>query len=199
MVDTAIIKNIEFCYDGIVRAIQRLGYTSEEDNLNFINTPNRCARALVKDFIWSKQNVEESISSLLEATFVSQNDEMIIQNNIPVVTLCPHHLIPVEMRVSIGYLPNNRVIGLSKLARIAKVIGKQPILQETYTTQLSDALTPLKSKGTGVYVIGKHGCMSFRGVDVPEARTITSCLTGSFKEFSATREEFLASCRNHQF
>ena len=179
-------------YKSILKGLSDLGYDIE--NENFKDTAARCARAIVNDFVLSRQEINEQFQSL-DVTFPSKHDEMIVQTAIPVISLCPHHLLPIEMSVTIGYIPNKEVLGLSKLARLAKLIGKQPILQEDYTEEIASRLEGmLGPRGIGVYVVGIHGCMRFRGVGVA-APTVTSKLTGNFKKQPATREEFLQIAR----
>lgn len=185
---------LDEAYKHIVKVINSLGY--DTNNENFSGTPDRCSRALLNDFVIDKRVVDKECKKLFKKTFPATYDEMVIQRNIPVVSLCPHHLIPVEMKVYIGYIPRREVLGLSKLTRLAKLLGKQPVLQEQYTKDLATLLdTNLNPLGVGIYVIGNHGCMRFRGTNVPDTDTVTSYLIGNFKLQQATREEFLRLCK----
>jgi len=182
-------------YAGIVECIGKLGY--DVNNQNFKQTPQRCARAF-GDFIYSISNINRNLKKYFNCKFKDTNDEMVVATNISVTSLCPHHLIPVELKVWLGYIPNGQVLGLSKLIRIAQMLGHQPILQESYATQLAEIIQEnLKPLGVGVYVKGKHGCMSFRGVRTINTEIITSKVIGNFKTQPATREEFLAQCRSN--
>ena len=181
-------------YQHILQGLARLGY--DIIDTNFLDTPNRCTRAFF-EFVKSKEEIELETKQLFKKSFYSENDEMIVETKIPVVSLCPHHLLPVEMRVYIGYIPEKTVIGLSKLPRLAKLLGKQPILQEDYTKQIAETIfSYLKPQGVGIFIKGKHGCMRFRGVNISDTETITSYVMGNFKSNPSTRQEFLELCRN---
>ncbi len=187
-------KTLNSAYTDIITIIGSLGY--DTNNENFLGTPDRCSRALLNDFVIEKSRIDKECKKLFKKVFPAEYDEMVIQRNIPVVSLCPHHLLPIEMKVYIGYIPKKKVIGLSKLARLAKLLGKQPILQEQYTKDVASWIDHyLDPLGVGIYVLGNHGCMRFRGVNVPDTDTVTSHLIGNFKQQQATREEFLRLCR----
>jgi GTP cyclohydrolase IA len=181
-------------YESLLVAISNLGFDTKHD-ANFDGTPDRCARAIL-EILSSKKKIEEEVKRHLKATFPSKADEMVVQTNIEVISVCPHHLLPVEMIVNLAYIPNGRVIGLSKLVRIARVIGRQPVLQEDYAQELASTLMGLNPKGVGVFVKGKHGCMRFRGVRTKDGHTVTTCVRGAFRDQQATREEFLELCRH---
>lgn len=188
-----IRRSIESAYTTIVYNIKLLGYDVLDGN--FKNTPERCARAF-DDFIYPKKNIEQNLRKFFKAKFKDNTDEMIIATDISVVILCPHHLLPAKLKVWLAYIPNGEVLGLSKLIRIAQMLGHQPILQEAYATQLAETVrNNLTPKGVGVYIKGEHGCMSFRGVRTTESRIITTKLLGAFKDQPATRSEFLSQCR----
>jgi GTP cyclohydrolase IA len=197
MANMEVVTNqslLEQGYQQIVEEIGNLGYNIRDDN--FRDTSARCAKAVL-EVVWSKESINIVCKEILSKSFAQDFDEMIVETNIPVVSLCPHHLLPVEMKVSIGYVARGRVLGLSKLARLAKVLGKQPILQEEYTRQVGQTIKyELDPQGVGVFVVGKHGCMRFRGVNVPESDTITSYMVGNFRENAATKQEFLHFCRD---
>lgn len=184
-------KRITEAYQDIINCIGELGYPVND--ANFKDTANRCYKALIQ-FVFPKTVIENEIDRFLEKTFPSTIDEMIIETNIKVVCLCPHHLLPAEMIVSLAYIPDKNVLGLSKLARIAQMLGNQPILQEDYTEQLANVMNKLKPLGVGVYVRGKHGCMRFRGIRADSTEVITTKLIGNFKNISSTRQEFLSLC-----
>jgi len=189
-----IQSNFERAYQQLVDSINLLGYNVTKDK-NFDGTADRCTRAFL-EVVAPKEDIEKEVKKHLSATFPAKYDEMIVQTDIEVISLCPHHLIPVEMNVHLAYIPRHKVLGLSKLVRIARVIGRQPILQEDYTQQLAEAMQRLNPLGVAVFVKGKHGCMRFRGVKTKNGHTITSCMVGAFKKHQATREEFLELCRH---
>jgi GTP cyclohydrolase I len=119
-------------------------------------------------------------------------DEMVIQTNIPFYSICEHHLVPFFGHGAIAYLPSEKIVGLSKLARTLVHFSRQLQNQERITTQVAEFLEDrLKPKGVGVVLTGRHLCMEMRGVEKPGTQTTTSCLKGNFKSNPATRNEFL--------
>lgn len=125
------------------------------------------------------------------ATFPEQHDSMVILRGHVVHGVCPHHLVPVEMRVYVGYIPHKEVLGLSKLARVAEQPLTGPIMQETYTDAVVDLLQhATDAKGAGVVVVGRHGCMRHRGVR-SDADVVSSAMRGLFMTNHPTRDEFL--------
>jgi GTP cyclohydrolase I len=160
----------------------------------FKDTPRRLAR-MYAEFCWSPEEIKEELDKQFK-TFENGFNEMLVTGPIIVWVLCPHHLLPVELKVTIGYIPNGRVLGLSKFARIAVTMGRRPIMQEQYCTELLEVLeTNLKPKGTAIYVVGRHGCMVSRGIK-QDAPVTSSVISGEFEK-SATRQEFYAIARGH--
>jgi GTP cyclohydrolase IA len=120
-------------------------------------------------------------------------DELILVRDIPFQSLCAHHLLPFHGAAHIAYLPGERIIGLSKLGRVIDLFARDLQLQERLTTQVADWLEKqLKPRGVGVIVQAEHLCMSLRGVQKPEALTVTSALRGTVKDDPRTRQEFLS-------
>jgi GTP cyclohydrolase I len=150
---------------------------------------------LVDEMCWSRKDVFDDIEKSLQAVFPDSYNEMLICKDINVWTLCPHHLLPCNFKVYIGYIPTGNVLGLSKFARVAVTLGKMPIMQEQYTRELADILwNKLTPNGLGVYVIGKHGCMGCRGIN-QEISIVTSTLKGAFLDDLKTRGEFYSVCK----
>jgi len=119
-------------------------------------------------------------------------DELIVAGSIPFHSLCMHHLLPFHGVAHVGYLPGERIIGLSKLARVAELFARDLQVQERLTKQIADWLHErLEPRGVGVVLEAEHMCMSMRGVQKPGARTLTSALHGLVREDSRTRQEFL--------
>lgn len=117
---------------------------------------------------------------------------MVISKHNTCFGVCPHHLLPVIYRISLAYIPTDKVLGLSKLSRLARLIARGPRLQEDLTHELADILfKDLNSHGSAVYIEGLHMCMAARGVQAHEARLVTSGVRGVFLEQEATREEFI--------
>lgn len=124
---------------------------------------------------------------------------MVVVRDIEIYSVCEHHLLPFFGRVHIAYVPDGRILGLSKLARIADVFARRLQVQERLTDQIADAIwTTLKPRGVGVLMEATHLCMRMRGVEKQNSLTLTSALRGTFSDCASTRDEFLrlASHRN---
>lgn len=157
-----------------------------EDDPDMNETPKRIAKMYEYFFR------EEDPSSHFKKKFPTDNDEMIIVRDLRAVSLCPHHLLPIEYRIHIGYIPNGEALGLSKFSRIARAVASVPILQENLTTKLVDLFDQnLKNNGVMVVVQGVHGCMKYRGVFESTSETITSAIKGFFATNEKTKKEFL--------
>jgi GTP cyclohydrolase I len=179
-------------YDGVVEHLGAIGYDISDEN--FDETSARAAKAMA-ELIWPKDKILAEIGSLMSRVFPAEYNSIVVQPNVHVPCMCPHHLLPVIMRVTLAYIPKPKgpKIGLSKLARIAKVYGKQPIMQEEYTSGLLQIMSDgLDSVGAAVYVKGYHTCMALRGVNAYDSPTITNALHGAFFTNPATRSEFFS-------
>jgi len=168
--------------------LETLDYDLTDRNLR--DTPTRVAK------LWLKELGKQSPTRKLFRVFPEEHSQMICCIGHLTWTRCPHHLERVRLIVSIGYVPNGYVIGLSKLARIADFYARGLVLQETYTDTLAEGLlVALKAKGVGVRVLGRHLCMRARG---PKTSSVvaTTALRGSFLDDPTTREEFLACVTN---
>ena len=155
-----------------------------------IEAPKRVAEAY-KEFFAGYENDPEEI---LEKTFeeVEGYDEMVLVRDIRVESHCEHHMLPIIGIAHVAYIPTNRVVGISKLARIVDVYGKRLQTQETMTAQIANAIQKvLKPKGVAVVIDAYHQCMSTRGVHKTESSTVTSCMKGAFNDNVPTRNEFL--------
>ncbi len=153
-------------------------------------TPERAARAL--EFLTQgyRQSLEEIING---AIFDSDASEIILVKDIELYSLCEHHLLPFIGRAHVAYIPNGKVIGLSKVARIVDVFARRLQIQENLTTQIAEALMDaLAPSGVAVVVEAKHLCMMMRGVEKQNSVMKTSCLLGTFKDDARTRSEFLS-------
>ena len=176
-------------YDKILEGLAKLGYDTRD--ANFADTAKRAAKAL-HELIHDKKRVEPRIAELLSKTFPAKYTEMVISKHNTAFGMCPHHLLPVIYRISLAYIPVEKVLGLSKLSRLARVMARGPRLQEDLTHELADILhEQLQSQGSAVYIEGLHMCMAARGVGAHEARLVTSGVRGVFLEQAATREEFI--------
>ena len=156
-----------------------------------VETPKRVAKAYEQFFEGYDLDPEEILRKTFEE--VEGYDEMVIVKDIRLESHCEHHIVPILGKAHIGYIPNNRVVGISKLARIVDVFGKRLQTQETMTSQIANVIQKvLDPKGVAVVIDASHQCMTTRGVHKPEASTVTSAMKGIFKENAVTRNEFLS-------
>lgn len=175
-------------YDKILEGIGLLGF--DVNDANFADTAKRAAKGL-HELIHDQKQVRADVDALLAKTFPAKYTEMVISKHNTCFGMCPHHLLPVIYRISMAYIPTEKVLGLSKLSRLARLIARAPRLQEDLTHELADILHEnLASQGSAVYIEGLHMCMAARGVGAHEARLVTSGVRGVFLEL-ATREEFI--------
>lgn len=176
-------------YTKILEGIGRLGF--DITDANFADTAARAAKGL-HELIHDQRQVKTEVEALLAKTFPAKYTEMVISKHNTAFGVCPHHLLPVIYRISCAYIPTEKVLGLSKLSRLARLIARGPRLQEDLTHELADILhLQLQSQGSAVYIEGLHMCMAARGVGAHEARLVTSGVRGVFLEQLATREEFI--------
>jgi GTP cyclohydrolase IA len=168
--------------------LQSIGEDVNREGLQ--RTPDRAARAL--EFLTQgyRQNLDEIVNG---AVFESSASEIILVKDIELYSLCEHHLLPFIGRAHVAYLPNGKVIGLSKVARIVDVFARRLQIQENLTTQIAESLMNcLEPSGVAVVVEAKHLCMMMRGVEKQNSVMKTSCLLGTFKDDARTRSEFLS-------
>jgi GTP cyclohydrolase I len=157
-----------------------------------LDTPARVARAYEQWFGGYGEDPEQ----LLQRTFkeVAGYDEMVLLRDIRFVSHCEHHMAPIVGRAHIGYLPRNRVVGISKLARLVAVYAKRLQIQERITAEVANTLERvLEPQGVAVVIVGTHGCMTSRGVNQREATMVTSRMLGVFRDRPETRQEFLSA------
>ncbi|PWB41833.1 MAG: GTP cyclohydrolase I FolE [Dehalococcoidia bacterium] len=129
----------------------------------------------------------------LRVGFEVAHDEMVILRNIPFYSMCEHHFLPFHGEAHVGYIPDGRVVGVSKLARVVEGYARRPQIQEQLTSQIAEAIMEvLKPDGVGVVIEAEHLCMTMRGVRKPGARMITSAMRGDFRASHVTRAEFLS-------
>jgi GTP cyclohydrolase I len=181
---------IEEGFQKIIEAVGLMGYPVNTDD-NFTETTARASRAML-ELLRPCAEIQEEIDQMLARTFTARYDEMVISKHNICFGMCPHHLLPVIYRVSVAYLPGQRVLGISKLSRLVQLLARRPVLQEDLTHELAEILhTRLETRGSAAYVEGLHLCMASRGIEAHEARVVTSAVRGVFRDIPATRQEFL--------
>jgi GTP cyclohydrolase IA len=166
-----------------------IGEDPDRDGLQ--RTPRRVAEMYAEVF----SGLHEDPSRHLVTTFEANHDEMVMVRDIPLFSLCEHHLVPFHGKAHVAYIPgtDGRITGLSKLARLVEGFAKRPQVQERLTTQVADALVEaLQPSGAFVMIEAEHLCMSMRGVRKPGSLTVTSAVRGLFKDNVATRAEVMA-------
>lgn len=159
-----------------------------------LETPRRVAKAYRELF----SGYDESPRDYLEKTFeqVGGYDELIVLRDIRVVSFCEHHMLPFVGKAHVGYLPTNRVVGISKLSRVVNAFARRLQIQEKLTAEIADAIQDiLEPRGVGVMIESEHQCMSMRGVNTPGSNLVTSRLMGVVRDDPRTREEFLRLAR----
>jgi GTP cyclohydrolase IA len=171
----------------------QLGEDPERGGL--LRTPERVEKAMK----WLTRGYEMSVEEVVgRAIFDEDHHNMVIVKDIEMYSLCEHHLLPFFGKVHVAYIPNGRIVGLSKLPRVVEVFARRLQVQERMTEQIAAALmSVLQPQGVGVVIEAAHLCMMMRGVEKQNSKTITSAMKGVFLEDLRTREEFLRLCVVH--
>jgi GTP cyclohydrolase I len=178
----------------IDRMLRELGEDPGRDGL--ARTPSRVARSLRYLTSGYRQDLDKILNGAL---FPVAYDEMVIVKDIEVFSLCEHHLLPFFGRCHVAYIPNQKVIGLSKIPRVVDVFAKRLQIQERLTVQIAEALMErIKPQGVGVIIEAKHLCMIMRGVEKQNSVAVTSHMMGVFRDCELTRAEFLRLVRERQ-
>jgi GTP cyclohydrolase I len=179
--------------EGLVRELlHELGEDPQREGL--AKTPHRVAEAMAFLTSGYRTDPERVINN---AIFTQETNSMVIVKNIEVYSLCEHHMLPFYGRCHIGYIPNGRVFGVSKLARLVDMYARRLQLQERLTEQISRiVMDSIDARGVGVMIEARHLCMMMRGVEKQNSVMVTSSVVGAFRESQATREEFLALIGN---
>ena len=167
--------------------IVRIGEDPEREGL--IRTPDRVRRSW--EFL-SRGYKEDPDAMLQKALFTVSYDEMVIVKDIEMFSLCEHHMLPFFGKVHVAYIPNGKIVGLSKLPRVVEVFARRLQVQERLTEEIANAIDDvLQPRGVGVVIEAVHLCMMMRGVEKQNSRTITSSMRGTFRDDAKTRDEFL--------
>jgi GTP cyclohydrolase I len=170
----------------VVRLLEWIGEDPSREGLR--DTPKR----VVKAFREMTAGLHQQPAEVLGTVFNETSDQMVVVRGIRFSSMCEHHLLPFTGTAAVGYVPDGRVIGLSKIPRLVELFGKRPQVQERMTNQIANALMDhLRPLGVGVIVKAHHSCMGCRGVRQPDAEMVTSCLLGCMKDDPMARSELL--------
>jgi GTP cyclohydrolase I len=190
-VETSTLTSASF-EDLARELIVRLGEDPTREGLT--RTPERMRRAyeyLVKGYR------EDAEAMLKEALFTVTYDEMVIVKDVEMFSLCEHHMLPFFGKVHVAYIPNGKVIGLSKIPRLIDIFARRLQIQERLTTQIAETIqNAIQPQGVGVVIEARHLCMMMRGVEKQHSAAVTSSMLGSFRHEEETRTEFLSLIRN---
>ncbi len=169
-----------------------IGSESWKTDENFKDTPKRVVK-MYRECLHGYENFDEKLKMITKSVFPSNNKEMVVVSDMTEYTFCPHHLQPVFLSVAVGYIPNNLVLGISKIPRLVRLLSSRLVLQEDLTDEVSDFLMKsLKPKGVITLVEGRHCCMTVRGVK-SSGHVTTSSVRGIFeKNKDAVKEEFFS-------
>ena len=176
--------------EGVRMILEGIGEDINREGLR--ETPDRIARMYEEIFAGMDMDCEE----ILSKTFTVDNDEMVIVKDIVFYSTCEHHFMPFYGKAHVAYIPDGKVVGLSKLARTVEVYAKRPQIQEQLTGQVADALMEhLNPKGVIVMMEAEHMCMTMRGVKKPGSKTVTFAMRGAFKEDETLVNRFMMMCK----
>ena len=170
--------------------IEMLGAMGEDPFRNGLaETPRRIAEMYAEIFEGLWMDPREHLKVVFEVA----HDEMVILRNIPFYSMCEHHFLPFHGEAHVGYIPDGKVVGISKLARVVEGFARRPQIQEQLTSQIAEAIMEgLHPDGVAVVIEAEHLCMTMRGIKKPGSRMVTSAMRGDFKQQSVTRAEFLS-------
>lgn len=184
MSDPVDLERIEAAVREILIAV---GEDPDREGLE--ETPARVARMYQEMFSGLHGDPREH----LRKTFAQKYDEMVLVKDIQFQSVCEHHLLPFLGKAHIAYLPNGRIVGLSKLARLVEMLSRRPQVQERMTEEIADLIEEvLEPRGVGVVLEAAHTCMTIRGVRKPNSLCTTSSMRGTFRQNQSTRQEFLS-------
>ncbi|HEV3121752.1 MAG TPA: GTP cyclohydrolase I FolE [Isosphaeraceae bacterium] len=182
--------------DRLRRAVREilLAIGEDPDREGLKGTPDRVARMYAEVFAGLREDPHGHLKTL----FTQKYDEMVVVKDIQFESFCEHHLLPFVGRAHVGYLPNGKVVGLSKIPRVIDVLSHRPQMQERLTEEVADLLMQeLEARGVGVVMEATHTCMTIRGVHKADSTLVTSAMRGAFRKKAATRAEFLSLVRGN--
>ena len=180
-------------FEDLVREmLVRLGEDADREGL--VRTPGRVHKAF--QFLTKGYN-EDPEALLKKALFTVTYDEMVIVKDVEMFSLCEHHVLPFFGKVHVAYIPNGKVIGLSKIPRLIEIFSRRLQIQERLTTQIAETIQKtIQPQGVGVVIEARHLCMMMRGVEKQHSAAVTSSMLGCFRDEQETRSEFLSLIRN---
>lgn len=185
--DTPPGPNLTRINAAVVEMISAIGDDPTREGLR--DTPRRISEMYAEIF----EGLSNDPRDYLKVVFQVAHDEMVILRNIPFYSMCEHHFLPFHGEAHVGYIPDGRVVGISKLARVVEGFARRPQIQEQLTSQIAEAIMEvLKPDGVAVVIAAEHLCMTMRGVKKPGSRMVTSAMRGDFKQSAVTRAEFLS-------
>ncbi|KAF4322264.1 hypothetical protein BBO99_00002296 [Phytophthora kernoviae] len=181
-------EKLEKMAAAVTTLLECIGEDTQREGL--VKTPMRMAKAM----LYNTKGYGQSLTDVLnEAVFEEDHDEMVIVRDIDLYSMCEHHMVPFTGKVHIGYIPNGKVLGLSKLARVSEVFARRLQVQERLTKQIANAIMGvIEPQGVAVVIEATHMCMVMRGVEKSGASTVTSSMLGVFKSDPRTRSEFMS-------
>jgi GTP cyclohydrolase I len=170
------------------RQLELIGEDPDRDGL--LRTPERVAKSLS----WLTRGSQVDVRDVIgDAVFAETHENMVMVRDIELYSMCEHHMLPFFGKAHVAYIPNGRIVGLSKVARVVEVFARRLQVQERLTEQIAEAIEDvLQPQGVGVVIEAVHLCMMMRGVEKQNSRTITSALRGKFRDCPMTRNEFLS-------
>ncbi|MFH1928265.1 MAG: GTP cyclohydrolase I FolE [Chloroflexota bacterium] len=176
----------------VLEMLKAIGEDPEREGLR--DTPRRISEMYEEIFSGLDKNPVEE----LEVTFEENHEEMVILRDIPFYSMCEHHLLPFHGVAHVGYIPNGRVVGISKIARTVEILARRPQLQERLTSQIANTIMEgLNPRGVAVVIEAQHLCMTMRGIKKPGSIVVTSANRGIFRDRPETRAEFFSLFRGN--